>query len=175
MVMKSIKTWFTQASGIITSVTATVTALVGLYALLVENDIIPNIFASRHTETQEEQTETAEPATDDSAPWKENARVLAQWKDQYWYRGTVREVDRAQHRYSVEFGDGSSAWIFTAQILPDDIKVGDHILADWGKGGTYYWGKIAARNGDDIHITYDEGGEEDTTIDVVKVVRPRTD
>jgi len=44
-----------------------------------------------------------------------------------------------------------------------------------GGEGTYYWGKITERNGDDIHISYDDGGEEDTTIDVVRVVRPRTE
>ena len=99
MVMKPKRSWFTQVSGIVTSLTAAVTALVGLYALLVENDIIPNIFASQHKETQEEQTEIAEPSTDDSTPWKENDRVLAQWKDQYWYRAIVRETDRPQHRY----------------------------------------------------------------------------
>jgi len=173
--MKSKRNWFTQVPGIITSVTATVTALAGLYAVLVQNEIIPNIFASPQKETQEEQTETGDPSTDDSSQWKEDDRALAQRKDQYWYRAIVQEVDRRQHRYSAEFGDGSSAWVFASQLLPDDIIVGDRISANWGRGGTYYWGKITERNGDDIHITYDDGGEEDTTIDVVRVVRPRTE
>ena len=60
-------------------------------------------------------------------------------------------------------------------MLRDDIIVGDRISADWGRGGTYYWGKITKRNGDDIHIIYEDGGEEDTTIDAVRVVRPRTE
>ena len=108
-------------------------------------------------------------------PTEGGDRALAQWNDQYWYPATVREADSRQHRYSVEFGDGSSAWIVASQMLLEDIKVGDRISADWGRGGTYYWGKITERNGDDIHISYDDGGEEDTTVDVVRVVRPRTE
>lgn len=169
------KNWFTQVPGIITSLTATVTALAGLYAVLVQNDIIPNIFASRQKETQEEQTEAAEPSKDDSSTWKEDARALAQKNDQYWYLATVREVDSSQHRYSVEFADGSSAWVVAAQMLPDDIIVGDRISANWKGEGTYYWGKITERNGNDIHISYDDGSEEETTIEVVRVVRPRTE
>lgn len=173
MVMKSKRNWFTQVPGIVTSLTATVTALVGLYALLVQNEIIPNIFASRQKETQEEQKEAVVPSTDDSSSWKEGDRALAQWDDQYWYCAIVREADSRQHRYSVEFGDGSSAWIFASQMLEDDIKVGDRISAK--RKGTYSWGKITKRNGNDIHISYDDGDEEDTTIDVVRVVRPRTE
>jgi hypothetical protein len=173
--MKSKKNWFTQVPGIVTSLTATVTALVGLYAVLVENDIIPNIFASRQKEAQEEQTKAEEPAMDDSSDWKKDERALAQWNDQYWYLVTVREADSQQHRYSVEFGDGSTAWIVASQMLPDDIKVGDRISANRNREGTYYWGEITKRNGDDIHVSYDDGAEEDTTIDVVRVVRPRTE
>ena len=66
MDMKSKRNWFTHVPGIVTSLTAAVTGLAGLYAILVENEIIPNIFASRQKEAQEEQTE-AGPSTDDSS------------------------------------------------------------------------------------------------------------
>jgi len=78
MDMKSKRNWFTQVPGIVTSLTATVTALAGLYAVLVQNNIIPNIFASRQKERQEEQTEAEESSTDDSSHWKEDDRALAQ-------------------------------------------------------------------------------------------------
>jgi hypothetical protein len=173
--MKSNGNWFTRVPGIVTSLTATVTALAGLYAVLVQTEIIPNIFASREKEAQEEETQAEAPPTDGSSSWTEGNRALAHRSDQYWYLATVREADPTQHRYLVEFGDGSSDWIVASQMLPDDIIVGDRISAYWKQEGTYYWGKITKRNGDDIHISYDDGSEEDTKIDVVRVVRPRTE
>ena len=52
-----------------------------------------------------------------------------------------------------------------------NLKVGDRVSANWKKGGQYYNGKITSRDGDKIHISYDDGDQEDTTISVVRVQR----
>lgn len=105
--------------------------------------------------------------------WKEGDRVLALWKlDKDWYYvGTIREFKEGQ--YVVVFDDGDKDTLAPAHIFPEDIAVGDKIAGNFKRQGVFYPGKITSRKGDQVHIKYDDGDEEDTTIAMLRVKRPR--
>jgi hypothetical protein len=110
----------------------------------------------------------AEPAKQ----FKAGDRVLARWgPEKFWYAGTVREVKGT--RYVIGFDDGDKQETPGEEVIADDIKVGDKVQGNFKRAGKYFPGKITTRTGDQIHIKYDDGDEEDTTIGMVRVERPR--
>lgn len=48
------------------------------------------------------------------------------------------------------------------------FKSGDRVQCNWQKKGTFYPGKITSLNGKNAHISYDDGDQEDTTVDMCR-------
>ena len=96
--------------------------------------------------------------------------VLVNWShDSYWYPATIKKIDGS--RYYILFDDGDKEWTTAERITTEEIKVGSKVFANWKKKGHYYPGRVTQRNGDRIHIQYDDGDKETTTISVVRVLR----
>jgi hypothetical protein len=96
-------------------------------------------------------------------------RVLAMWpvEVEWWYPGVICRVSGAD--IEVQFDDGDRTVVTTAEILPLAIGVGSRV---WGrfKGGPYYYpGRVTQSQGDAIHIEYDDGDTEWTTVHMVRV------
>lgn len=104
--------------------------------------------------------------------WNVGDVLLVNWsQDEYWYSATVKQKE--DERYLVVFGDGDEEWTTAERMTVDDLRAGDRVFGNWQMQGTYYPGRITQRKGRDIHIKYDDGNEEDTTIAVVRVILPR--
>jgi hypothetical protein len=100
--------------------------------------------------------------------WKAGDRVMAHWKiEKYWYPGRIQEVRGGQ--YVVVFDDGDKQLTDAADIGPEEIKVGDKVYGNFKRAGKYYPGKVTSRTGEQIHIKYDDGDEEDTTLASIRV------
>ncbi len=107
-----------------------------------------------------------------ASTWKSGDTVLANWSgDEYWYPATVLSVEG--DRFFVVFDDGDKEWSVADRMLPEDLRAGDRVFGNWKNLGRYYPGRITRRDGRDIHITYDDGDQEDTTISFVRVIRTR--
>jgi hypothetical protein len=105
-----------------------------------------------------------------SGKWKTGDRVLVKWsKDAYWYPATVAGIE--DNMYSIEYLDGDSEFRFERYLQAEKLGPGDAVFGNWQGKGKYFKGKITARNGDDIHIKYDDGDQEDTTVSKVRVIR----
>ncbi len=104
--------------------------------------------------------------------WSVNETLLVNWsQDNYWYPAKI--IKKEGERYYVNFNDGDSEWVNSSQMTKEDILVGDRVSGNWkGKDG-YYLGTVTKREGNSIHIKYDDGDEETTTISSVRVIRPR--
>lgn len=94
--------------------------------------------------------------------WTNGDRCLGQWSDGYWYPATV--VEAGEDAYSVAFDDGDSATLSDSQIRSIDWNVGTAVECNWKGGGSYYPGSITRKSGDAIHVSYEDGDEEDTSI-----------
>ena len=97
-----------------------------------------------------------------TALWAYNSRVLGQWSDGYWYPATI--VGENEGVFQVSFDDGDTAELDGLKIKEIDWKVGSSIECNWKDGGAYYPGKITKKSGDSIHMSYDDGDQEDTSI-----------
>ena len=93
--------------------------------------------------------------------------------DTYWYPATIAK--KAGDRYFVVLRNGIREWADPSRLTEDDIKVGSRVFGNWKNGGHYYPGRITRRNGVNIHISYDDGDQEDTTVSAVRVLRPGVD
>ena len=101
--------------------------------------------------------------------WAVGDRCLANWSaDEFWYPGTIIEVEGKS--YHIHFDDEGREWLTADSLTVEDLRIGDVVQARWMVGTVYYRGKIADRIKDVIHIHYDDGDKEWTTIGVVRVV-----
>ncbi|MHC4251992.1 MAG: S41 family peptidase, partial [Planctomycetota bacterium] len=104
--------------------------------------------------------------------WRAGDRALVDWTgDAYWYRAEVVRPEGGG--YLVRYGDGTEERVELARMIEDDIKAGDPVSGRWKRGRRWFPGRVTKRDGDAIHVVYDDGDEEDTTVDFVRVVRPR--
>lgn len=102
--------------------------------------------------------------------WIVGDRVLGKWSwDFYWYPGTVQAVEGEQ--LYVAFDDGDREWMPAARVMPLDFAVGSRVYGRWQGGPHYYPGRVARKDGETLHIHYDDGDQETTTVSVVRVLR----
>ncbi|HOD14471.1 MAG TPA: hypothetical protein PK307_02550 [Spirochaetota bacterium] len=94
--------------------------------------------------------------------WKAGDRILGQWSDGYWYPAKI--ASQAGATFKVMFDDGDVADLTADKIRKVDWKVGTAVECNWKNGGAYYPGKITVIKGEMIHISYNDGDQEDATI-----------
>ena len=101
--------------------------------------------------------------------WQVGDRVLARWRDQYFYPARVRAVSGA--RCQVDFDDGDVDWVPAAQLLEPDVKVGTRVFARVGGGPAFFPGVVSQQKGETLQVRYDDGDEEWTTLSMVRLQR----
>jgi hypothetical protein len=98
--------------------------------------------------------------------WKAGNRVLGQWSDGLWYPAKITAQEGAD--FKVAFDDGDTAVLPAAKIKKINWKVGTKVNCNWKKGGAYYDGTITKMQGEAIHISYNDGDQEDSTISICR-------
>ena len=88
--------------------------------------------------------------------------MLGQWSDGYWYPARVSEVKGSQ--YQLSFDDGDVGTVSAAKIKKITWGVGTRLQCNWKNGGKYYPGKITSMKGELVHISYNDGDQEDINI-----------
>ncbi len=97
--------------------------------------------------------------------------VFARWaSDGYWYPGQITAING--ENYDVQFDDGDTDTVDAKGISYHTVTEGSRVEGNWLAGGLYYPGRITHRRGSAIHIVYDDGDEEDTTLGFVRLVGP---
>jgi hypothetical protein len=100
---------------------------------------------------------------------REGDRVLACWYDLNWYPGVI--VSITGKRLHILFDDGDQAMVTPEKVKALDFKVGDRVCCRRRGGPIYYPGEITKQQGEVIHVNYDDGEEETTSIRFVRVER----
>ncbi len=98
--------------------------------------------------------------------WNTGNRILGQWSDGMWYPAKIAGTQG--NGFGVVFDDGDQAILTASQIKKIDWKVGTRVQCNFRRAGMYYWGTIASMNGESIHISYDDGDQEDATISLCR-------
>lgn len=104
------------------------------------------------------------------ADWSEGDRILAPWEPQWLYPGVVRRVqgDVAE----IDFDDGDHASRYLAELRPVEVQKGDRVYARRDKGPKmYYPATVLAVRGEEVHVRFEAGGEEWTTVSYLRFAR----
>lgn len=86
---------------------------------------------------------------------------------EWWYPGTI--VSTNGDAFEVQYDDGDRTTLNSAQIKPLQITVGSRVYGRWKGGAQYYPGKVSIAAGEAIHIDYEDGDKESTTVGMVRV------
>jgi hypothetical protein len=101
--------------------------------------------------------------------WKSGDRVLARWRDSFFYPGRVRAV--RSDACEIQFDDGDVDWVASAHVVEPDVKVGSRIFARVQGGPQFAPGVVSQLKGETIQVRYDHGDEEWTNLSMVRVER----
>jgi hypothetical protein len=101
--------------------------------------------------------------------WTAGARVFACWHDLFWYPGVVLANNGEQYR--VVMDNGNQVLVNGERMRPVELEVGDKVLSRWKGGPDYYPGEIVRQNGEVIHVSYEDGDEETTSVRLVRLQR----
>ncbi|MBM4069210.1 MAG: hypothetical protein FJ271_09735 [Planctomycetes bacterium] len=105
-----------------------------------------------------------------AATWSVGQRILAQWYPEVFFYPAVIRLQEGD-KYHVLFDDGDQALVTAKQIAPLDIKAGSRVFGRYKGGPAYFPGEVDEQDGARIHIKYDDGDEEWSTISMVRVER----
>lgn len=100
-------------------------------------------------------------------------RVLARFFDQYFYPGRVEAIEG--DRCEIVFDDGDAAWVHRANVRPPDVAIGSKVFCRLNAGPAFLPGVVEQQQGEKLRVRYDAGGEEWTTLSLVRVQRKVVD
>jgi hypothetical protein len=98
----------------------------------------------------------------------EGDRVLAQDIDGFIYPAEVLSMDG--DKFVVSFLDGPERMLTPELLRPFTLRTGTPVQCRWKGGQAYFPGKITRMEGDRVHIDYDDGDREWTTVRLVRLV-----
>lgn len=101
--------------------------------------------------------------------WTIGDRVMSLWLDLYWYSGTVLDADDAQ--VSVLFDHGGHSLVPDDRVHTIEIEEGDRIEGRWKAGPQFFPGVVVRREGAVLHVQYDDGDEEVTLVNLIRLHR----
>ncbi len=95
-------------------------------------------------------------------------RVLARWplEKSWWYPGVIVGTSG---ELEVQFDDGGRSFVDLDEVRPLEVRVGTAIQARWKGGNAYYPGKVSAVHGHALHIAYDDGDQEVTSVCMIRI------
>jgi hypothetical protein len=102
-----------------------------------------------------------------SGGWVVGERVLACWFDLYWYPGVVLGEESGQ--VAVVFDHGGHAELAPDRVRLLELSEGDKVEARWRAGQEFFPGVIRRRDGDVVDIRYDDGDEETTLLQLIRL------
>jgi hypothetical protein len=94
-------------------------------------------------------------------------RVLARWFDLYWYPGVILWIEGK--RVHIAFFDGDQALVTPDQVRELAVRPGDHVQCRVKGGPQFAPAEVTQRTGEKIHVRYDDGDEEWTSIRMVRL------
>lgn len=102
--------------------------------------------------------------------WQKGNRVLAPWEPTFLYAGTVEQV--TEKRALIQFDDGDSGWVELAFVQPLALELGQRVMSRRRMGPHFFPGEIQEVDGEHLHIEFDDGKEEWTTVASLRIPCP---
>lgn len=113
------------------------------------------------------------PAGFASMPFDESDRVLAYDSDGCLYPAEIVMIDH--DKVTVQYLDGPERVVTPELVKRFDLRVGAVVEGRWSGGPHYFPGKIDKVEGERVHIEYDDGEDEWTTVRLLRIPPKRVD
>jgi hypothetical protein len=102
-------------------------------------------------------------------PWKIGDRVLANWPPEpFFYPAVVHDIEG--ENIVVHYDDGDKGRVPVTRLAPLNIHIGGLVFARWQRGAQYFPAIVVDKQGERLHLHYDDGRDEWTTISMVRVL-----
>ncbi|MCI0637452.1 MAG: hypothetical protein L0Y72_27780 [Gemmataceae bacterium] len=105
-----------------------------------------------------------------SFPFEEGDRVLAYDSDECVYPAEIVSIQ--DDRVIVQYLDGPERMLTPELIKRFDLRVGAKIECRWKGGPNYFPGVLSKLEGERIHVNYDDGDQEWTSVRLVRLPKP---
>lgn len=102
--------------------------------------------------------------------WKAGDRVLAPWEPTFLYAGRI--VQLTGERARIEFDDGDAGWVEVAHLQPLSLSLGTRVMSRRRMGPHFFPGEIHEVDGEKVHVEFDDGKEEWTTVASLRIPCP---
>lgn len=102
--------------------------------------------------------------------WSVGDRVLAPWEPDFLYAGVISEIQDAEAH--IDFDDGDSGWVPVSELRQLRIAMDQPVLCRKEMGAMFYPAVVADQSGETIHVTFDDGTDEWTTVAALRIPRP---
>lgn len=99
--------------------------------------------------------------------WKRGDRVLAPWEPTFLYAGTMDQVTAG--RALINFDDGDAGWVDLAFVQPLALQCGQRVMSRRRMGPHFFPGEIREVDGEQVHVEFDDGKEERTTVASLRI------
>jgi hypothetical protein len=99
--------------------------------------------------------------------FNEGDRILARVADDCWYPADILTIDG--DRVTLQYLAGAQGFVTPELIKPLEVGVGLRVEGRWRGGDTYFPGVIDQERGERIHIRYDDGDGEWTTVRLIRI------
>lgn len=99
------------------------------------------------------------------------SRVIARWsvEPDWFYPGVVCESNGSV--CEVQFDDGDRGEVPVSDVKPIPNLENHRIFGNWRGGGIYYAGRVSSVEGHAIHIDFDDGDTETTSVSMLRFHR----
>src|ERR1043165_2104109 len=110
----------------------------------------------------------------ESAKLETGARVLGNFqKSGTWYPGSLQSIQ--ENAFQMAYDDGDEETLTAESVVAetlitvDKLAIGDRVFARWADGACYYMGDVIGLRSGEVEVRYDDGDEEWTKLDVVRL------
>jgi hypothetical protein len=93
--------------------------------------------------------------------------VLAPLVPEWLY--VCKVLETKEDSVLVTFENAYTAWVQTADVLPDNIDKDTRVLAFAGWWSGHHPGTVTERRGDEVHVLYDSGSSKWTRLNKIVV------
>ena len=100
--------------------------------------------------------------------WKQGERCFARSKaDGCYYAAAIQQ--EVAPEFQVKFDTGEEAWVDATDLASAELPVGTRVQARWKSGSVYFHGKVMQKTADGVHVHYDDGDQEWTTLNMLRI------
>jgi hypothetical protein len=100
--------------------------------------------------------------------WNLGERCFARSRTDGCYYAAIIQQEVGSE-FQVRLDSGEEVWVDAQSLASAELPVGTRVQARWKGGSVYFHGKVMQRNADGVYIHYDDGDQEWTILEMLRL------